>query len=107
MPPEAITLRSSNCRSMSGIMIGWPHFVQGWEASGGRSPEMNTLVSQVPQVTIFKGALMLSNHSINYSRNKFRDNTAGPVLECGEFTPLVIIFTRPVKAENALRVARS
>src|ERR1041385_431698 len=58
MPPEAITLRSSNWRSMSGIIMAWPHRWQGCVASGGRSPEIKTLLSQPLHVTIFSGALM-------------------------------------------------
>jgi len=54
--PEAMTLRNSNCRSIIGIMMGLPHLLQGTVASGGRSPGMNTLVSQQPQVTIFNEA---------------------------------------------------
>ena len=54
-----MTLRSSNCRSIIGIMMGWPHLVQGTVPSGGRSPGMKTLVSHHPQVTIFSMSLAL------------------------------------------------
>jgi hypothetical protein len=54
-----MALRNSNWRSISGIMMGLPHLVHGTVASGGRSPGMNTLVSQQLQVTIFSEALSL------------------------------------------------
>jgi hypothetical protein len=59
MPPEAILLRNSNCRSVIGIMIGWPHLLQGTVASGARSPGMNVLVSHPGQVTIFNGLSLM------------------------------------------------
>jgi hypothetical protein len=59
MPPEAILLRNSNWRSTSGIMMAWPHFLQGSEASGGKSPGMNVFVSHPGQVTIFKGLSLM------------------------------------------------
>jgi len=40
-------------------MIGLPHLLHGTVESGGRSPGMNTFVSQLPQVTIFNEALSL------------------------------------------------
>jgi hypothetical protein len=59
MPPEAILLRSSNCRSIIGIMMAWPHFLHGSEASGGKSPGMNVFASQPGHVTIFKGLSLM------------------------------------------------
>jgi hypothetical protein len=37
-------------------MMGCPHLLQATDESGGRSARMKTLVSQLPQVTIFKEA---------------------------------------------------
>ena len=51
MPPDAISERSSNCRSCIGIIIGTAHFVHGVFSSGARSPEMNTLAPQCGQAT--------------------------------------------------------
>ncbi|HLP76398.1 MAG TPA: hypothetical protein VK327_05705 [Candidatus Paceibacterota bacterium] len=45
-------------------MMEWPHFLHASVASGGRSPEMKTLVLQALQVTIFKGALMSSEQAL-------------------------------------------
>ena len=60
MPPDATKLRSSNCRSIIGIMIGCPHLLHGTVASGARSPGMNTFVSHELHVTIFNAlSLML------------------------------------------------
>jgi len=50
-----------------GIMRGRPHFVQGVVAKGGRSPEMKTLVSHHPQVTIFSDFLSLIAKELNTS----------------------------------------
>ena len=58
MPPDAMMLRNSNCRSRIGIMMGLPHLVQGTVASGARSPGMKTFVSHQPHVTIRNGSLM-------------------------------------------------
>src|SRR5208282_5967482 len=57
MPPEAMIVRSSKLRSMTGNMTGWPHFLQSSVAKGGKSPEMNVLDWQRPQVTILSGLL--------------------------------------------------
>jgi hypothetical protein len=38
-----------------GIMIAWPHLLHGTEASGGKSPGINTLDSHPLHVTIFNG----------------------------------------------------
>jgi hypothetical protein len=40
-------------------MIAWPHFLQGSEANGGKSPGMNVFVSHPGQVTIFKGLSLM------------------------------------------------
>jgi hypothetical protein len=40
-------------------MMGLPHFLHDSVASGGKSPEMNTLVLQLLQVTIFNGAPLI------------------------------------------------
>ena len=37
-------LRSSNCRSIFGIMMGWPHLLHG-TVEAGRDPRMNTFVA--------------------------------------------------------------
>ena len=55
MPPEAISERSSNCRSCMGIMMGTAHLVHGVFSSGARSPEMNTLAPQCGQATSLSG----------------------------------------------------
>src|ERR1017187_2974492 len=59
MPPDATTLRNSNCRNCSGIRMEWPHLLHGTVASGGKSPGINTFVWQPLQVTIFSGALIV------------------------------------------------
>ena len=50
-------VRSSKLRSMTGSMTGWPHFLHSSVAKGAKSPEMNVLDLQRPQVTIFNGLL--------------------------------------------------
>jgi len=57
-------------------MMACPHFPQGTVDSGGRSPGMNTLLSQLLQVTIFKGALMSQiQPSIDCSRRELLSNS--------------------------------
>jgi hypothetical protein len=41
-----------------GIMMGWPHLLQGTLPNGARSPGMKTFVSHHPQVTIRSCSLM-------------------------------------------------
>ncbi len=53
MPPEAMMVRNSKLRSMTGSMTGWPHFLHSTVAKGAKSPEMNVLDLHRPQVTIF------------------------------------------------------
>src|SRR5580658_1357780 len=55
MPPEAIMVRSSKLRSMTGSISGCPHFLHSWVAKGAKSPEMNVLALQRPHATIFNG----------------------------------------------------
>src|ERR1700722_12876322 len=55
MPPEAMMVRSSKLRSMTGSMTGCPHFLHSWVAKGAKSPEMNVLALQRPHITIFNG----------------------------------------------------
>src|SRR5215469_8652605 len=57
MPPEPTLARNSNCLNCIGIMIEWPHFLQGSVANGGRSPGINVLVPHPGQVTILRGLL--------------------------------------------------
>src|SRR5580704_3369029 len=55
MPPEAMTVRNSKLCSMTGSMMGWPHFLHSSVAKGAKLPEMNVLALQRPHVTIFSG----------------------------------------------------
>jgi hypothetical protein len=55
MPPDAMTVRNSKFRSITGSKTGWPHFLHGSVANGAKSPDMNVLDLQRPHVTIFKG----------------------------------------------------
>jgi hypothetical protein len=57
MPPEAMIVRNSKFRSMTGSMTGWPHFLHSSTAKGAKSPDMNVLDWHRPQVTIFSGLL--------------------------------------------------
>jgi hypothetical protein len=50
-------VRSSKLLSMTGSMIGWPHFLHSSVAKGGKSPEMNVFALHRPHVTIFNGLL--------------------------------------------------
>jgi hypothetical protein len=45
-------------------MMGAPHLLQGTVESGGRSPGMNTFVSQLLQVTIFNDGFSLISVSL-------------------------------------------
>src|SRR5271169_5302788 len=78
MPPDATTLRNSNCRNCSGIRMEWPHLLQGTVASGGKSPGMNTFVWQPLQVTIFSGAFIVLTigHSCQSSTAKLQEPPA-------------------------------
>jgi hypothetical protein len=79
LPPEAMTLRSSNCRNIFGIMMGWPHLEQGTVPNGGRSPGMKTFVSHCPQVTIFNMSLALITFGIYHAA---RPPQATKKIEC-------------------------
>src|SRR5215472_11428949 len=96
-PPEATLLRNSNCRSCIGIMIACPHLVQGTEASGGKSPGINTLASQPGQVTIFSGfslSLMALRSPLFCSRPDYQSSVPGGgrlqqlYFLCNAFSPL-------------------
>jgi hypothetical protein len=57
MPPEAMTPRSSNCRSLTVIMTGPPHLLQGCVSKGGRSLGMKFFALHRPHDTIFNDFL--------------------------------------------------
>jgi hypothetical protein len=81
-------------------MIAWPHFLHDSVASGGRSPEMKTLVLQLLQVTILSGALSLivaRNQHQSFPQQRPQKQPE-PALQCGKITLPVVIFTPPVKA---------
>ena len=60
IPPEAIGLRSSNCRNCIGIIRSCPHLLQGVVASGASSPGIKIFAPQPRHATMRSGFRVVS-----------------------------------------------